>query len=143
NVNGTNHGRPSVKGDKFYRCLHGESKKILKISKAMHSSLNGLTGHLKSNAPDMHQLFEILLNRGTPPTPEEKAIAQGQKKFSSRAELKKFMDKYATLATHQQTLRQSLARASEKELGDWDQKTFERLLLEWLVACDQPFQEVE
>ncbi|KAJ7730114.1 hypothetical protein DFH07DRAFT_756455, partial [Mycena maculata] len=27
--------------------------------------------------------------------------------------------------------------------GDWDQKTFERLLLEWLVACDQPFQEVE
>lgn len=27
--------------------------------------------------------------------------------------------------------------------GPWDQGKFERLLVEWLVACDQPFQEVE
>ncbi|KAJ7741768.1 hypothetical protein DFH07DRAFT_964814 [Mycena maculata] len=47
NVTGTNHGRTSVK-DKFYHCLHGE--KVLKISKAMHSSLNGLTGHLTLGA---------------------------------------------------------------------------------------------
>lgn len=24
----------------------------------------------------------------------------------------------------------------------WDQETFERLLVEWMVACDQPFEEV-
>jgi hypothetical protein len=27
--------------------------------------------------------------------------------------------------------------------GPWDQGKFERLLVEWLVACDQPFQEVD
>ena len=25
----------------------------------------------------------------------------------------------------------------------WDQDTFERLLSKWIVACDQPFNEVE
>lgn len=25
----------------------------------------------------------------------------------------------------------------------WDPKEFERLLVEWIVACDQPFEEVE
>jgi hypothetical protein len=27
--------------------------------------------------------------------------------------------------------------------GAWDQEKFERLLIEWVVACDQPFDEVE
>ena len=27
--------------------------------------------------------------------------------------------------------------------GPWDQDEFERLLTEWIVACDQPFDEVE
>jgi hypothetical protein len=27
--------------------------------------------------------------------------------------------------------------------GPWDQETFEQLLTEWIVACDQPFDEVE
>lgn len=27
--------------------------------------------------------------------------------------------------------------------GPWDQDKFERLLTEWVVACDQPFDEVE
>ena len=27
--------------------------------------------------------------------------------------------------------------------GPWDQDEFERLLTEWVVACDQPFDEVE
>jgi len=27
--------------------------------------------------------------------------------------------------------------------GPWDQAKFERLLTEWIVACDQPFSEVE
>lgn len=27
--------------------------------------------------------------------------------------------------------------------NNWDQAEFEKLLLEWMVACDQPFEEVE
>ena len=27
--------------------------------------------------------------------------------------------------------------------GPWDQAKFERLLTEWIVACDQPFDEVK
>ena len=27
--------------------------------------------------------------------------------------------------------------------GPWDQDKFEKLLTEWVVACDQPFDEVE
>lgn len=27
--------------------------------------------------------------------------------------------------------------------GPWDQAKFEQLLTEWIVACDQPFEEVE
>jgi hypothetical protein len=27
--------------------------------------------------------------------------------------------------------------------GPWDQEKFEWLLTEWIVACDQPFDEVE
>ena len=27
--------------------------------------------------------------------------------------------------------------------GPWDQTKFEQLLTEWIVACDQPFEEVE
>jgi len=27
--------------------------------------------------------------------------------------------------------------------GEWDQGKFEELLLEWIIACDQPFDEVE
>lgn len=28
------------------------------------------------------------------------------------------------------------------EQANWDQETFEQLLTEWMVACDQPFEEV-
>lgn len=27
--------------------------------------------------------------------------------------------------------------------GPWDQEKFEQLLTEWIIACDQPFDEVE
>ncbi|KAJ7867336.1 hypothetical protein B0H14DRAFT_3589797 [Mycena olivaceomarginata] len=67
-VTETNHGKPAEKGGKFYRCYHGESKKILKMSKAMRSSLN---------------VFEILKSRGAPATSEEIEIAKGKKTFSS------------------------------------------------------------
>ncbi|KAJ7759840.1 hypothetical protein B0H14DRAFT_2634342 [Mycena olivaceomarginata] len=36
-------------------------------------------------------------------------------------------------------LRESLARTSEKNLGNWDQAEFEKLLVKWLVICGQLF----
>ena len=27
--------------------------------------------------------------------------------------------------------------------GPWDQEKFEQVLMEWVIACDQPFEEVE
>ncbi len=27
--------------------------------------------------------------------------------------------------------------------GPWDQEKFKQVLMEWVVACDQPFEEVE
>jgi hypothetical protein len=27
--------------------------------------------------------------------------------------------------------------------GPWDQEKFKQLLMEWVIACDQPFEEVE
>jgi hypothetical protein len=27
--------------------------------------------------------------------------------------------------------------------GPWDQEKFEQVLMEWIIACDQPFEEVE
>ncbi|KAJ6522626.1 hypothetical protein B0H10DRAFT_1667548, partial [Mycena sp. CBHHK59/15] len=133
-VTETNHGKPAEKGDKFYRCYHGESKSILKMSKAMRNCLNGLTGHLKSHAKDMYQLFEILKARKTPATSEEIEIAQGRKTFEKRADLLKFIASFYLCF---------FERQNDSVQGDWDQAEFEKLLVEWLVGCDQPFQEVE
>jgi hypothetical protein len=27
--------------------------------------------------------------------------------------------------------------------GPWDQEKFEQVIMEWIIACDQPFEEVE
>jgi len=27
--------------------------------------------------------------------------------------------------------------------GPWDQERFEQLVMEWVIACDQPFEEVQ
>lgn len=32
---------------------------------------------------------------------------------------------------------------SSTDQEPWDQEKFEQLLVEWIVACDQPFDEVE
>ncbi|KAJ7938124.1 hypothetical protein B0H13DRAFT_1852052 [Mycena leptocephala] len=48
NVTNSNHGRKAQEGDRFYQCFHDETGKVLKITKAMKASINGLTGHLKN-----------------------------------------------------------------------------------------------
>ncbi|KAK6984038.1 ribonuclease H-like domain-containing protein [Favolaschia claudopus] len=145
NITNKAHGQKAIKGDKFFKCFHGESpKKVLKITAAMHASLNGLTGHLKNVSPEMFRFYEILKDRKTPVTPEEADIASGRKTFAKREDLLAYLDKVASATTlNQQTIREAFARAQEMKIGPWDQATFKRLLVEWLVACDQPFSEVE
>ncbi|KAJ7280120.1 hypothetical protein C8J57DRAFT_1567271 [Mycena rebaudengoi] len=43
NITGTNHGEEAEDGDKFYRCRHGESTKVLKITRLMRGTQNGLS----------------------------------------------------------------------------------------------------
>ncbi|KAJ7694948.1 hypothetical protein B0H16DRAFT_1241934, partial [Mycena metata] len=125
-VTDTNHGEKAEPNDRFYRCKHGESSKVLRMTKAMRGSLNGLTGHLKTHAPDMFRFYEMLNGRAAPPSPEEIAVAEGEKPLQP--------------GTSSSFTSLSVPRPGS---GPWDQTKFEQLLVEWLVACDQPFQEVE
>ncbi|KAL0958668.1 hypothetical protein HGRIS_014000 [Hohenbuehelia grisea] len=46
-------GQVGNPGDKHYKCFHGQ-RKVLTITKAMRSSLNGVTLHLKTHFPAMY-----------------------------------------------------------------------------------------
>ncbi|KAJ6565702.1 hypothetical protein B0H10DRAFT_1965559 [Mycena sp. CBHHK59/15] len=161
-VTETNHGEKGESTDDFYRCNHGESRKVLRMTKLMRGSLNGkavvsgflilglsttgLDQHLKSHAPDMCRFYEMLnsRDRSIRPSDEEIEIARGEKKFATRDEFLEYLGRGESAAEHrQQSLREAFARSGEKAAGPWDQAKFEELLVEWLVACDQPFQEVE
>ncbi|KAJ6486536.1 hypothetical protein C8R47DRAFT_1196660 [Mycena vitilis] len=119
--------------DSFYRCRQGQSKKELKITKAMRGSLTGLIGHLKTHAPDMLRFYEILNGKYKTAglTEEEIEIAEGRRVFQDRKDLMQFLSCY-TGDHRQQTLRESLERVAEKNVGPWDQGKFERLLVECL-----------
>ncbi|KAJ6597895.1 hypothetical protein B0H10DRAFT_2231910 [Mycena sp. CBHHK59/15] len=105
-------------------------------AKITNEGLNGLDQHLKSHAPDMCRFYEMLnsRDRSIRPSDEEIEIARGEKKLRLGTSFS------STLAG---SLREAFARSGEKAAGPWDQAKFEELLVEWLVACDQPFQEVE
>ncbi|KAG1731487.1 uncharacterized protein EDB91DRAFT_1035604, partial [Suillus paluster] len=122
------HGVKGNIGDKHYKCYHGQCK-ILTITKAMRSSLNaGLIGHIKMHFLAMYQLYLYLKNHDEPPTEDEVAIASGQKILDS------------TLAVEYLL---KLRKALSSIEAEWDQDTFERLLAEWMVTCNQPFEEVD
>ncbi|KAG6808228.1 hypothetical protein H0H92_004970, partial [Tricholoma furcatifolium] len=40
-------------------------------------------------------------------------------------------------------IKEAFARQQEAAKEPWDQRKFEELLVQWIVACDQPFDEVE
>ncbi|EEB92505.1 hypothetical protein MPER_08973, partial [Moniliophthora perniciosa FA553] len=73
------------------------------------------------------------------PTEAEIAIARGEKPLDEAldAVYTKALAEYSS--TIKQAFEQQRARAEEP----WDQEKFEALLVEWIVACDQPFDEVE
>jgi hypothetical protein len=94
-------GQPGDPGDKHYRCCHGNNK-ILTVTKAMKSNLNGLChfastqpslhrhllgliGHLK-HFPTMYRLYSILKDRAEPPTADEIGFASGKKVLDPKSD---------------------------------------------------------
>ncbi|KAJ6454737.1 hypothetical protein C8R47DRAFT_997083 [Mycena vitilis] len=121
-------GTAGSPGDKHYKCYHG-ARKVLTITRAMKSSLNGLQTHLRTKFPIMHRLYEAMSRRQTPPTQEEIDLARGASVMDAAAAAE-YLGKY-------------LIACSRHTQGDWDQAKFESLLTEWIVATDQPFDSVE
>ncbi|KAJ7876647.1 hypothetical protein B0H13DRAFT_2347527 [Mycena leptocephala] len=69
-------GSPGAPGDKHFKCYHG-SRKVLTITRAMKSSLNGLQTHLRTKFPIMNRLYEAMSRHQTPPTQQEIDLARG------------------------------------------------------------------
>ncbi|KAJ7200870.1 hypothetical protein GGX14DRAFT_320845, partial [Mycena pura] len=99
--------------------------------------ISDLESELENANSNMYAFWKMLNERKTSLTDEEREIAQGKKKLNAE-ELTALLKKYSISPLHQQTLQGSLARAA-----DSNQTTFQRLLIEWLIVCDQPFSEVE
>ena len=116
----------------------------------------GLTQHLRVHFPAMYRLFNVLKLRGSAPTDDELSMAQGKKTLDpSTADEYLITLEKASNNLDQIFQRQAMANAVRSltcincsllilaQKGNWDQAEFEKLLLEWMVACDQPFEEVE
>ncbi|SJK99091.1 uncharacterized protein ARMOST_02377 [Armillaria ostoyae] len=136
-------GKPGNKGDKHFKCYHG-NRKVLTITKAMKGSLNGLVGHLKTCSAPMYRMFSALrahLDKSPNAAilQDEIEIANGSKKLDAQA-----AEMYLKqMESESENIIHAFKKQSMDAKGDWDQDKFERLLAEWLVACDQPFEEVD
>ncbi|KAJ7429252.1 hypothetical protein B0H11DRAFT_2266386 [Mycena galericulata] len=128
-------GYAGAPGDKHYKCFHG-NRQIITVSKASRSNLTKLIRHLKNNFPIMHRLYLALYTRGQPPTEEEVKLAQGAIPVDGTA-AKEYLGKVETTTSN---IIKGLEQQAKKVHGDFDQATFDRLLAEWIVACDQPFE---
>ncbi|KAI9507343.1 hypothetical protein F5148DRAFT_981561, partial [Russula earlei] len=131
-------GSPGKPGDKHYRCHHG-NKKVLTITKAMNHNLNGLLGHLQSHFKPPFNLYMVLKDRETPPTEDEIAFASGCKEFTGhdQAQYVKALD------TRASTITSAFLRQEQATMEPFNSSKFDHLLTEWIVTCDQSFDEVE
>lgn len=102
-------------------------------------NLSGLIGHIKTHFPPMYWLYLILKSCGTPPTEDELKMARGEKVLDPAAAAAYVTQLEQTSAN----LVNAFSKQVNKAFGDWDQDKFEDLLTKWLVACDQPFDEVK
>ncbi|KAI0282623.1 hypothetical protein BC826DRAFT_974203 [Russula brevipes] len=92
-----------------------------------------------------------------PPTPDEIAIASGKKRLDGKTEAEYFKKLKMNLKTSRKHLKSNkpepmyvkiipfttLDSSMAHSTGAWDQEKFEQVLTEWIIACDQPFNEVE
>jgi hypothetical protein len=106
----------------------------------------------------MYQLYCILKDRDVPPTPDEIAIASGKKRLDGKTEAEYFKKLERASENIKKAFEEQQARGAvckhhpfnnlrlmiwRIQQGPWDQEKFEQILTEWIVACDQPFEEVE
>ncbi|KAF8812634.1 hypothetical protein BYT27DRAFT_7086466 [Phlegmacium glaucopus] len=132
-----NDGNLGNPGDKHYRCYHGNHK-IFTVSKAMNYSLHRMVGHIRSHFKPMHDLFLVMKIRDTP-TDDEILMASGKKVLDGlrHTEYSKIIEAQAT------GIKEAFAKQLAQTTEPWNQGNFERLLIEWMITCDQPFDEVE
>ncbi|KAK0229620.1 hypothetical protein EDD85DRAFT_733696, partial [Armillaria nabsnona] len=132
-------GKPRNHGDKHFKCYHG-NQKVLTITLTMKGSLNGLIGHLKTCSAPMYCMF-LALRAHLDSTPkavileDEISIANGSKNFDPQVA--------EVYLKQMESESENIIRAFRKQSGEWDQEKFETLLAEWIIACDQPFEEVD
>ncbi|KAF8815359.1 hypothetical protein BYT27DRAFT_7009802, partial [Phlegmacium glaucopus] len=132
-VNGE--GNPGNPGNSHYWCHHG-TRKIFMITKASNYNLHSKLLSFFTIA--MHDLYLIMKGHDTP-TADEILMALGKKTFNNslQAEYLKIIEEQAS------GIKEAFMKQQAKAAEPWDQEIFEQLLIEWMVTCDQPFEEVE
>ncbi|KAF4617983.1 hypothetical protein D9613_012957 [Agrocybe pediades] len=125
-----------VPNAKYYKCFHG-ARATFKVTKGMRHSTKNMVNHLRSHFPAMHKLYHSFSNRNSLPTPFEIDIASASVPADS--------DEVTQHLKGLEIAREATIKAAfEKQVNaSWDQAEFEGLLVEWMVSCDQPFEEVE
>ncbi|KAF8478000.1 hypothetical protein DFH94DRAFT_620353, partial [Russula ochroleuca] len=121
-----------------YCCLHG-AHKVCTIKKSMRSNLSALVNNLHIQVKPMFQLYCILKDQDKPPMPKEVDIASGKRQLDGNAEA----EYLEMLEKSLENIKKAFQVQQIWAIGPWDQAKFEQLLTEWIVACDQPFDEVE
>jgi hypothetical protein len=87
----------------------------------------------------MYRLYLLLKSHNTPPTTDELRIARGEKVLDATAATQYLVQ----LKQVSVNIVDAFNKQVNKAFGEWNQAKFEELLTQWLVACDQPFEEVE
>ncbi|KAJ7491621.1 hypothetical protein B0H11DRAFT_2399054 [Mycena galericulata] len=123
-------GTSGSPGDKHFKCYHG-NRKVLTITRAMKSSLNGLQTHLRTKFPIMNRLYDAISHRQTPPTQEEIDLARGATVMDAAAAAK-YLGKVKAVTANIVKLFEAQSRAST---GEWDQAKFEALLTDTLTTA--------
>ena len=107
----------------------------------------------------MYRLYCVLKDREMPPTVHEIAYASAKRKLDGNTEAEYIKKLESTSENIKKAFEDQQARAGVREnhlfiylrlirhsmiqQGPWNQEKFEQLLTEWIIACDQPFDEVE
>ncbi|PPQ80848.1 hypothetical protein CVT25_001973 [Psilocybe cyanescens] len=133
-------GSVGLPRDRHFKCYHG-SGKFFMLKKTGKSNLTSMVNNLKVCSPTMFQLFNVLKECpvGQAITEAELDLASG-KKVLNQGQAKVYFNNLKTAS-------ENICAAFEKQAINaaepWDQDKFEQLLTEWVVACDQPFEEVD
>ncbi|RXW19302.1 hypothetical protein EST38_g6551 [Candolleomyces aberdarensis] len=92
--------------------------------------------HLRSSFPTMYNLYLGLKEQKSPASDMEAAVASG----SADSDKPSVQELLQSLKNCTQTIEQAFEQQTR---NTWDQASFERLLVEWIATCNQPFDEVE